>query len=246
MTRHYDELLAAHYTWMFGAPYAALVEEQRDLLREAGVAGPAGTGLAVDLGCGSGFQTLALAELGYSRILAVDSSAALLAELKEHADRYSGVGTALGDLCQAARDLDAGSVELAVCMGDTLTHLPDRSSVAGLFADLYAALAPGGRLVLTFRDLTRPLTGNDRFLPVYADAERILTCFLEYGPDSVTVHDVLYRRTGSPGWGLSVGSYAKLRIDGDWVAGRLRGAGFTVDHQGPAPRRMELVTAIRP
>lgn len=246
MTLHYDQFLAAHYTWMFGAPYTALVDEQLDVLRQAGVAEPIGTGVAVDLGCGSGFQSVALAQLGYPTILAIDSSAKLLAELHDHADHHPAIRTVHSDLSQVAADLGADTVELAVCMGDTLTHLPDRSSVTQLFTYLHTALTPGGRLVLTFRDLTATLTGTDRFIPVHADTDTILTCFLEYGPDTLTVHDLLHRRTTQPAWTLSTSSYRKLRIAPGWVTDQLNTVGFTTVRHAPAPRRMTLVTATRP
>ncbi|MEU5963429.1 class I SAM-dependent methyltransferase [Micromonospora parva] len=245
MNPHYDGFLADHYTWMFGAPYPDLVEEQLGALRQAGVAEPNSTGLAVDLGCGSGFQSVALARLGYPSVLAVDSSAKLLAELERHASDHPAIRVVHDDLGQVAANLSAGTVELAVCMGDTLTHLPDRRAVTQLFADLSAALAPGGRLVLSFRDLTTSLTGTGRFIPVHADADSILTCFLEYEPDVVTVHDLLHRRDGHQDWNLSVSSYRKLRIAPEWVADQLTEAGFRDVLSAAAPRRMALVTAVR-
>ncbi|MBG6106037.1 MULTISPECIES: bifunctional 2-polyprenyl-6-hydroxyphenol methylase/3-demethylubiquinol 3-O-methyltransferase UbiG [Micromonospora] len=245
MNPHYDGFLADHYTWMFDAPYPALVEEQLDALRRAGVGVPNGSGLAVDLGCGSGFQSVALARMGYPNILAVDSSAKLLAELELHASDHPAIRAVHDDLSQVAASLPAGAAELAVCMGDTLTHLPDRRAVTQLFVDLSAALAPGGRLVLSFRDLTTSLTGTSRFIPVHADDDAILTCFLEYEPDVVTVHDLLHQRTGQRDWALSASSYRKLRIDPEWVADQLTEAGFRDVRQAPAPRRMTLVTAVR-
>ncbi|MFE0527168.1 class I SAM-dependent methyltransferase [Micromonospora parva] len=245
MNPHYDGFLAGHYTWMFGAPYPDLVEEQLGALRLAGVAEPSSTGLAVDLGCGSGFQSVALARLGYPSVLAVDSSAKLLAELELHASDHPAIRVVHDDLGQVAANLSAGTVELAVCMGDTLTHLPDRRAVTQLFADLSAALAPGGRLVLSFRDLTTSLSGTGRFIPVRADADSILTCFLEYEPDVVTVHDLLHRRNGHHDWNLSVSSYRKLRIAPQWVVDHLTEAGFRDVRRAPAPRRMALVTAVR-
>src|SRR5215472_3420406 len=84
---HYDRLLAAHYTWMLGGDIAAVAKDQATLLRELGVRARGDGALAVDLGCGPGPQSLALAELGFSPVLAVDSSRALLDELSGLADR---------------------------------------------------------------------------------------------------------------------------------------------------------------
>src|SRR5262249_25621880 len=64
---HYEHLLADYYTRMFG-DFDSKVAEQQALLEQLGIGRRRG-GRAVDLGCGSGFQSLALARLGY-RVLA--------------------------------------------------------------------------------------------------------------------------------------------------------------------------------
>ena len=64
------------------------------------------------------------------------------------------------------------------------------------------------------------LTGTARFLPVRADDQRILTCFLEYGPSHVTVHDLLHEREAGGAWRLQTSAYRKLRLSPGWVAGR--------------------------
>ena len=52
---HYDNLLAEHYDWMFGDSFELKVAEQKALLNQVARAPRRGE-LAVDLGCGSGFQ----------------------------------------------------------------------------------------------------------------------------------------------------------------------------------------------
>ncbi|GAA2349143.1 hypothetical protein [Streptomyces cuspidosporus] len=81
-------------------------------------------------------------------------------------------------------------------------------------------------------DLPAPLEGTDRFLAVRGDADRILTCFLEYlDADTVRVHDLLHLRTPD-GWTLHTGSYPKLRLAADWLADRCREAGLEVSTTG--------------
>ena len=54
--------------------------KQTELLFKAGVKRP---GVAVDLGCGSGFQSIALANLGVARVHAFDASETPLTELRQ-------------------------------------------------------------------------------------------------------------------------------------------------------------------
>ncbi|MCG8695631.1 MAG: class I SAM-dependent methyltransferase [Minwuiales bacterium] len=218
---HYERLLAQHYTWMFGVPFDRKVEEQAALLREAGIVEP---GMAVDLGCGSGFQAVALADMGASRVHAFDTSAALLAELAAHAGGRA-ITTYEADLTTFGARLD-GPADTIVCMGDTLTHLGSTAAVAALFGTIAERLAPGGRLVLSWRDLSNPPEGLDRFIPVRSTDERIMTCFLEDRGDTVLVHDLIHER-GPDGWQLEKSAYPKLKLSPGWVREQLKAAGFS-------------------
>ncbi len=219
---HYDALLAAHYSWMSG-PFETKVAEQRSLFGSLGIA-PSGRARALDLGSGPGFQSIALAELGFA-VTAIDTSAVLLAELDARKGALS-VETRVASI-EDLRSVVVPGFALAVCMGDTLTHLESKDAVCRLFDDLARLLLPGGRLVLTFRELTAALGGLDRFIPVRSDADRVMTCFLEYEPEAVVVHDLVHVRDGAS-WTLNKSSYRKLRLSADWVAGELRARGFQV------------------
>jgi SAM-dependent methyltransferase len=226
---HYDNLLAEHYDWMFGVPLESKVAEQKILLQE--LLGAEASGVAVDLGCGSGFQTVALADLGYE-VLAIDLSARLLGDLRgrvgsrqitvKHADML-----ALDSLVAAA------SADVVVCMGDTLTHLSSRHEVARLFQSVYRALKPGGRFIVTYRDLANgELVGVDRFIAVRSDDQRVMTCFLEYTtPDTVVVHDLINIREADGQWALQKSSYTKLRLPVEWASEEMGAAGMEVTDQ---------------
>jgi SAM-dependent methyltransferase len=227
---HYEKVLAEHYSRMFG-DFEAKVAEQHALLKRLGITASHGAARAVDLGCGTGFQSVALARLGF-QVLAIDFSQRLLAELS---DRTRGlpVDAIDGDIRDVAK-LVPTAVELAVCMGDTLSHLECEADLTRVFDGVAARLGPGGRLVLTFRDLSRELYDLDRVIPLYASDELVMTCFLEYEPSTVKVHDLIWVRQPD-GWRLRKGVYRKLRLAPEAVTRHLEQAGFTVErHQAPA------------
>lgn len=247
-TVHYDTLLAQHFSWMLGGDIPAAAARQADLLRDLGVSPAAGGGTAVDLGCGPGTQALALAGLGFAPVLAVDTSAALLDELTGLAAAAGAdVRPVAADLRTALPDCAApGTVHAVVCMGDTLTHLPAHGDVTTLLAATATALADGGHLVITYRDLTEPLHGTDRILPVRSGEDRIMTCFLEYADEErVTVHDLVHSRADDGTWQLRTSSYPKLRIASGWLERQCGEAGLTVRHSAPGARGLQVLHAVK-
>lgn len=220
---HYERLLAEHYSWMFGVAPPAKAAEQLELLERLNV--PAGE-LGVDLGAGSGFQSMALADLGFKRVLAIDTSARLLQELRSNCGNRPV--TAIEDnMLHILQHVEPGTADVVVCMGDTLTHLARRELVPQLFSAVSAALRRNGRFVVTYRDLSTELRGVDRFIPVRSTAEKIMTCFLEYQPGVVMVHDLVHVHSGDE-WRLAKSCYAKLRLAVDDVCQELSQAGLHV------------------
>ena len=176
---HYQRLLADCYSWMFG-DFDARAERERAFLDQHGLRAPASGAFAVDLGAGSGHQSVALARLGW-RVRAIDTSAGLLAELRERAAGLDVVAIR-DDLTHFARHLD-GPAGAIVCMGDTLTHLGSFGDVQRLLREVHRVLGPGGTFVIAMRDYTKELRGEDRFIPVRADERTVFSCFLEYEGD---------------------------------------------------------------
>ena len=226
MQNHYERQLAPLYVWMIGDLEAAF-ERSRGFLIEAGL-GQGGGALALDLGCGFGLHAMPLADLGFE-VHAFDLSPALLAEL----ERLRGgrrLRATLADM-RGFRALLAAPAQVVVCLGDTLTHLPDLESVDRLLVDAAQSLVPGGTLILGFRDyVSAPPQGAQRFIPVRGDSERILTCFLQFRSHQVEVTDLVHELEGDT-WRLRASSYLKLRLDPAWVTSRLVVAGFEVVRQ---------------
>lgn len=219
---HYERLLGGVYSWMVGGFDAAL-KQNAEHFRRLRLA-PQSSGVAVDLGAGCGFQSMPLADLGYS-VTAIDLDEQLLNELKAHAGARD-IECVRDDLSDFSHHVGA-DVELVVCMTDTLLHLESKARVQRLFRDISEALEPDGRFLATFRDLTHELKDLDRFIPVRSDENTILTCFLEYEPESVKVHDILQTRHGGE-WKLETSFYRKLRLSEAWVVHELEKVGFSM------------------
>lgn len=219
---HYANLLAPVYSWMAGGVEAALARGEAEL--DSLQLTPRGSAIALDLGAGFGMHAIPLSRRGFD-VVAVDSSAELLQELRAHADALA-VRTVQADLLDFAQHAP-GPPQAILCMGDTLAHLANKQAIGLLFVRIAAALAPGGVFVATFRDYSIPLAEEDRFIHVRSDADRILTCFLEYGGEHVDVYDLLHERQG-PQWTQRVSRYRKVRLTCEWVAAALRHAGLQV------------------
>jgi len=234
-SEHYRSHLAPIYLWAAGGFDVALklAEAELDaLLPEL----PRGA-QTVDLGCGFGAHAIALVRRG-CEVTAVDSSQTLLDELRSRAP-----GPALkvieADLLEFAQRLEPGT-HAVICMGDTLTHLPSLASVEQLLARAAGALAPRGRFVATFRDYTSARLEEDRFILVRSDADRLLSCFLEYAAEHVNVHDVLHEKHAGA-WQMRVSAYRKLRLSPDRIGEALGAHGLVVNVDRAASGMVRVV-----
>jgi SAM-dependent methyltransferase len=221
--QHYDQLLGEHYAWSVAAggdPFdraaAWLTRHHLD-----------GFARYLDLGAGFGAHAVPLARAGKD-VTAVDFHAGLLAELRAAAP---SVVTHQADLVAYLDAADA-TWDAVLCLGDTLTHLPDASAMQRLLAGAARVLVPGGVLALGYRDYSGPpRTGLDRFIPVRHDERRAMVCCIEVvDADHVLVTDIV--TTAEPG-GLrtQIGAYPKLRLAPADVAAWALAAGLALDRE---------------
>jgi SAM-dependent methyltransferase len=236
---HYDSHLGRIYSWMIGDIETALVRSAAEL--DAIGLPVVRPGTAIDLGAGIGLHALPLAQRGFS-VTAIDSCQQLLDQLRERSGALP-IATATADIVEFPA-LVQHPADVIVCMGDTLTHLPDVASAELLLANVAGSLALGGMFACTFRDyISSPLQAERRFIPVRSDDKRILTCFLEYFDDRVVVHDVLQQWEDGR-WRQTVSSYPKLRLAPNWVASQLTTHGLEV-RQSAGPSGMACVVATK-
>lgn len=218
--KHYENLLSDVYTWLMGG-FEEATKHNMEFFKCRNVT-PLSSGIAVDLGAGSGFQTIPLSELGFS-VTAIDLSKKLLNELQSKSNE-SSVFIINDDILNFQSHID-GKCELIVCMTDTITHLKSKDDALKIFQKSFSSLEKNGKLILTFRDLSNELKDTDRFIPVRSDENIIFTCFLEYEPETVKIHDVVYIKDNGA-WKLNKSCYRKIRLSVNWVKNVLLNIGF--------------------
>ncbi|MBE6778957.1 MAG: class I SAM-dependent methyltransferase [Ruminococcaceae bacterium] len=98
----------------------------------------------LDLACGSGSLSLELSSRGVD-VIGVDGSADMLAIARE---KSAEAGEDVLFLCQDMRELDLyGTVDGAVCLLDSLSHILDTADLSEIFRRLGLFIAPGGLLI---------------------------------------------------------------------------------------------------
>ena len=102
--------------------------------------------IVVDLGCGNGFFTRALAKQGAKKVFGLDNSQRQILMAKKRDDARN----IEYQLCDIFRDpIPTGQIINAPFV---LNYAPDTRTLATFIRKLYSALKPGGKLVLVFDD----------------------------------------------------------------------------------------------
>jgi SAM-dependent methyltransferase len=232
---HYDKHLGNFYSWMVG-DFAQKQIEQEAFFRKHNIESSL-TNVAFDLGAGHGLQTVSLANLGF-KVKAVDFNRQLLNELAANTKSMS-VEVINSDILQFL-EVEKSTADVIVCMGDTLTHLQSRDDVERFVQLASKHLSANGKLIISFRDLTTTLDGEQRFIPVKQDQQKILTCFLEYFSDYVTVHDILYENINDV-WVQKISAYTKLRLSVNTIKEMLTKNQFNVLHEETINHMVHLI-----
>ncbi len=143
-------VLAGYYDEVYGLWRELLSPARDEILRAHGVRFES----VLDVGCGSGWQSLELARRG-CRVVAVDPVAAFLRPLRQAA-RTGRLPIEVRRGAALSLPLRTGEAfDLALATFDVLNHLGSHEDLAPAFAGVAKALRPGGHFLF---DLNTPET----------------------------------------------------------------------------------------
>jgi SAM-dependent methyltransferase len=151
----------------------------------------------LDCGCGTGEQAICWADEAYS-VMAIDPCTKMIDIAKAKAAER---GIEVDFRVLAIEDLDGkvhGTFDLVTCLGNTLVHILDESSLRGAARALRSVTKPGGLLALHLLNYTRILNFNDRFFPSrhgeLGNDEYVFVRFYDFGPTRLTFNMIILHR----------------------------------------------------
>lgn len=139
---------------------------------------------ALDVGCGTGSFTLALARGGVAAA-GLDLSGAMLEKARKNSLAYGleidFVKAGMEEISSAV----SGKFDLILCMGNTLPHLPDKKALDSLLAACGKLLNPGGHLVLNLLNYRKILDLKQRLVGITRNGGREFIRFYDFAEPHV-------------------------------------------------------------
>ncbi len=161
-----------------------------------------GVKTAIDAGCGTGFHSLLLAQLGVD-VTAVDVSHRMLAALRRHAEAMKlQIRTVEASFQDLASHLQ-GPFDAVFSMGNSLAHILSREEFAAVLRAFRSLLRPGG--ILFFQNLNYDrIMAERKQIQIVKDVGGVTFLrYYEYGDATLTFHVVKSgwtdRRESGPG-----------------------------------------------
>jgi SAM-dependent methyltransferase len=145
----YDDMTGFGKRFVHEKPFFRLLVENHRILT------------ALDAGCGTGFHSLLLAQLGV-RVTALDISGEMLERLERHSREMDLDIRRVRSDFQGINVAAPGPFDAVFCMGNTLPHLLSEPDIRLALTNFSTILRPGGIIFLQILNYDRILARRDR------------------------------------------------------------------------------------
>ncbi len=150
---------------------------------------------ALDAGCGTGFHSLLLAQLGVE-VTAIDLSSAMLTRLKDHAKELGLSVTGMQTDFLNLRNVLTRRFDAVFSTGNSLAHLLTEESLRLALGNFHHVLTPGGILFVQVLNYDRILSKKERVQSVKEAGGKTFLRFYDYGEKSLTFNILTIDRSG--------------------------------------------------
>lgn len=215
---NFYDALADQYDGM--TQFSARLDAQRRILEDLLLRYPARR--AVDMGCGTGVHTIALAQLGVD-VTGVDVSEGMLGKARMHAAETGvQIDFRLGDFLT---DIGTGVVQLVLCLGNSLPHLDSHDALTKALEHWRALCAEGGHVVIQLLNYRRVLARRERIVNIRRDGPETIVRFYDF-IDGALQFNILTIREAESGITHDLRSTRLMPFLDTDIATAARNAGF--------------------
>lgn len=185
------EAVAPFYDDMTGFEKRFVVERPffRMIVERYGIAS------AVDAGCGTGFHSLLLSQLGVL-VLGVDASRVMVETANAHAKKLDIRSTFIeGEFQSLAQRLE-GKYDAVFCLGNSLSHLLHDDEIIASLANFSSLLKPGGHLFIQLLNFDRILAKKERVQFVKDVGTTTFVRFYDYEQQNIRFNILKLEKNG--------------------------------------------------
>ena len=184
---------------------------------------------AIDAGCGTGFHSVLLAQLGVA-MTGVDISAQMITRLAVHAKNLGLKIDTIQDEFRAIPQHMQSRVDAVFCLGNTLAHVKSLEELKETFRSFASVLNEHGILFLQNLNFDRILQNKEKVQNVRESGPKTFVRFYEYEGNNVmfNIRTIDRNKSGVKEHQQRVRLFPLLRRD---VVHALTEAGFTDIHE---------------
>jgi len=181
--------ISDYYDKMTG--YEKALKSRRDLYKKI-LLGEMTT--AVDLGCGTGLDSIALSLNGLS-VTGFDISTGMIEHAKEKASGLNLKIKFYNYSLDAIPETFSNMYSFAVSMGNTLANL-DKKGVRQAFINCYRMLQPGGKFLLQILNYEKILKNRERIVNITREGEKNYVRFYDFCGDEINFNILSFDESG--------------------------------------------------
>jgi glycine/sarcosine N-methyltransferase len=180
--------------------------------------------IVLDAGCGTGFHSILLAQLGL-HVTATDISEQMLRQAKRNAEHVGVQVDTLQTSFQGMNESVHNKFDAVFCLGNTLPHVLTEEELIQSFKSFRETLNSGGRVFLQLLNYDRILNFRERILNVKEVNDKIFVRFYDYERESIVFNILTIQKSGGQ-MGHSLNSVRLFPWRSAGLIRTLKNAGF--------------------